>query len=622
MKTGYFDNPGDKVDIPSNPPMKKPVALRKKAAGEIAALWAMYRRVSRERTHPGAWQWLYDNYYTLQAEGKSVLRALRQENALPSLAGRSVPVVFHLVRTFYVGKRTELTNESLEQFLCEAQRNTSLSIAELCFIPTALRCAYLEVCRRACEMDAADEDGEELMAYGISSLRAIADVSFEDILINCSVVEQLLQKDPTGEYPLMDEESKNLYRFKLSRIAAADGDSEAETAKRMLAYAENGLNQRERHIGHSIFLIDDTAQRARARGQRVLTLGVVVPLLLASGFGLFLGSIWATILLFLPLWEIVRPLMEQFALKGVPVTVIPRIALERDLPDNAYTLVTVSLLMPRPEDAPAIERHLENLYITNGGKNVGFMLLADFKEDKSVNNPKDKAMSAAVQGVITRLNARFGGCFYLLVRRRSYNRSSKRFGGWERKRGAITQLVRFIQGQSIPIKLFCGDIDMLHRTRYILALDADTGLLLGSAAQLVGAAIHPLNRPEVSRETGTVTRGYAIFAPRICVSLESAYRTGFSKVMAGCGGITAYGATCPSLYQDLFGAGVFAGKGLIDVRAFYEVMDRRFDEGKILSHDILEGEYLRTAFVSDVELTESFPKNAASFFARMHRWIR
>ncbi len=622
MKTGYSDNPIDRARIPDNPPSKRPVALRKSTAEELKVLWQLYRRVCKEKTRAGAWQWLYENYYTLQAEGRAVVRALRHENPLPSLEGVSVPVVYHLISSSFVAKRSELTGESLERFLCEMQKDAPFSVAELCFVPAALRCAYIKECRRACEMDAADEDAQRLFAYGIGSLRAIGDICFEDILVNCSAVEQVLQQDPSGDYPGMDEESKNLYRFKVSRIAAAQGISEVQAAGNMLAYAQEGENARTRHIGHAIFSEDDSHRPARARGRCALTLMAVVPLVLTIAFGIFLNSIWAGVLLYLPLWEIVRPLIEQFSLRGVPITVIPRIALERDLPSGAYTLVTVSTLMPRPEDATALEKHLENLYITNGGAGVGFMVLADFKEDKAAANPKDKAMLAAAQGVITRLNARFGDCFFLLVRKRSYSKSSKKFGGWERKRGAITQLVRFIAGQSIPLLLFCGNMETLRRTRYILALDADTGLLLGSVSQLVGAAIHPLNRAEVSKETGTVTRGYGVFVPRISVSLESAYKTGFSKVMAGSGGITAYGAACPSLYQDLFGSGVFSGKGLIDVRAFYEVMDQRFDEGIILSHDILEGEYLRTAFVSDVELTESFPKNASAFFARLHRWIR
>ena len=621
MKPEFFENSNNHViQVSRNQPLKRPVLLRKMVVKDLDRLWDMYRRVSKERSRPGAWQWLYDNFYTLQAEGRSVLRVLRQESELPCVDDTSVPMVYRLIDELFVGKGTELSGENLEQFLTRVQQNAPLSVAELCFLPTALRCAFISLCASSCEKQ--EEASEKQFAYGILSIRGISDVSFEELLENQSVVEKILQKDPTGQYAGMDDESKNLYRCKITRIAAQQGVSEKEAAEKVLLLAQGGKGDKERHIGEPIFELDVTPKQSKNRGQCVLILSWLLPLILSAAFGVYLKSVLAAVLLYLPLWEILRPLIELYALRGVPVSYVPRMQLKRDLPEGAYTLVTVSTLLPRPEEAKKLEERLENLYITNGGKNVGFMLLADFKEDKSVDNPKDKAMLSAAQAVIGRLNARFGGCFFMLVRKRSYNKSSKSFGGWERKRGAITQLVRLIHGESIPVKLFCGSMDQLKKARYILALDADTGLLLGTVPQLVGAALHPLNHAEVSDETGTVTKGYGIFSPRICVDLDSAYKTGFSKVMAGSGGITAYSATCGNLYQDLFGQGIFSGKGLIDVKIFHTVMDKRFEEGRILSHDILEGEYMRTAYISDVELTENFPRDASGFFSRLHRWIR
>lgn len=119
-----------------------------------------------------------------------------------------------------------------------------------------------------------------------------------------------------------------------------------------------------------------------------------------------------------------------------------------------------------------------------------------------------------------------------------------------------------------------------------------------------------------------VTNGYGIIAPRIATSLESARKTWFSRIMAGCGGTSAYDSACGELYQDVFGEGIFAGKGIIDVQAFYKLLDHAFDEGKILSHDILESAFLRCAFLSDCEMDDSFPSNLTSWYKRLHRWMR
>ena len=45
-------------------------------------------------------------------------------------------------------------------------------------------------------------------------------------------------------------------------------------------------------------------------------------------------------------------------------------------------------------------------------------------------------------------------------------------------------------------------------------------------------------------------------------------------------------------------------------------------EGRVLSHDALEGAYLHGGFLGDVELTDTFPAAPLAWGARAHRWIR
>src|SRR5262249_31519312 len=75
-------------------------------------------------------------------------------------------------------------------------------------------------------------------------------------------------------------------------------------------------------------------------------------------------------------------------------------------------------------------------------------------------------------------------------------------------------------------------------------------------------------------------------------------------------------------YQDLFGEGIFAGKGLIDVDAFLAALDGRVPENALLSHDLFEGLYARTAFVSDVEVVDDYPASVLAHARRQHRWVR
>ena len=83
-----------------------------------------------------------------------------------------------------------------------------------------------------------------------------------------------------------------------------------------------------------------------------------------------------------------------------------------------------------------------------------------------------------------------------------------------------------------------------------------------------------------------------------------------------------YGSAASDVYHDLFDQGTYTGKGIFQVDAFYACLDRRVPEGRVLSHDLLEGSYLRAGLLGEVELTDGFPYQVRSYYARLNRWIR
>src|SRR5262249_21694683 len=90
----------------------------------------------------------------------------------------------------------------------------------------------------------------------------------------------------------------------------------------------------------------------------------------------------------------------------------------------------------------------------------------------------------------------------------------------------------------------------------------------------------------------------------------------------GDSGIDPYTRAVSDVYQDLFDEGSFIGKGIYDVDAFERSLARRFPENRILSHDLLEGCYARSGWLSDVQLYEDHPASYAEDADRRHRWIR
>ncbi len=94
------------------------------------------------------------------------------------------------------------------------------------------------------------------------------------------------------------------------------------------------------------------------------------------------------------------------------------------------------------------------------------------------------------------------------------------------------------------------------------------------------------------------------------------------KLFAGDPGIDPYTRTVSDVYQDIFHEGSFIGKGIYDVDAFERTVSGKFPENRILSHDLLEGSYARSALVSDVQLFEEFPASYGTDARRRHRWMR
>ena len=87
-------------------------------------------------------------------------------------------------------------------------------------------------------------------------------------------------------------------------------------------------------------------------------------------------------------------------------------------------------------------------------------------------------------------------------------------------------------------------------------------------------------------------------------------------------GIDPYTRASSDIYQDLFGEGSYIGKGIYEVDIFQKVLDGKFRENCILSHDLLEGCYVRSGLLSDVQLFEKYPTTYSADMKMRIRWIR
>lgn len=593
------------------------VARLSGVAGEVRAALGLLRRryhaaLAARDGRSVVLEWLCDNFYILEREGHSLLRELRRARPAPALDGQ--PAVWLLCRALVEQERARVTTEALDAALEEVQTARALSSREFELLLPMLRGALILAASRA--TDPADYQ-EDLIAGAVTSLRFLGVLRLDELVEKHSAVEQTLLRDPAGVYPKMEEKSRALYRAEVAALARRMHKSEQETAEALLALAETGAPSD--HIGYYLLKSPPGGRRPR-RGKLWMALTWLCPLALTLLTGALSGWWLVAALLFLPFWEICRPVLDHIFLRVTPAEYMPRLDLTDGIPPEGRTLVVISALLTSTDAVEDFARRLEQFYHSNRTENLAFGLLADFKEKDTPDAPEDKSIRRAAKKAVRALNEKYGGGFYLFLRDRVWCKTQGRYAGWERKRGAMLELAHFIRGGETSIKTYEGDLRFLRKTAFILTLDADTQLLMNTARELVSVMLHPLGRARL--EGGRVVAGHAILAPRMGVDLASYGKTAFSRIMAGKGGISVYDAAVGDIYQDLFDEGIFAGKGLIDLDAFTAVMEGAFPEERILSHDILEGNLLRAGYVSDVELCDGYPSNLPAYLSRLHRWAR
>ncbi len=544
---------------------------------------------------------LSDNYYLLEKEAKSVLNSLKyitcaqaDESGLP----RVYSAMFRLVRdgklpTFdIIGSKTA---------------DYDFSAAEIDASALMLRAALIS---KACE---GVEAKNGTLKNVFASLNSINDIDFDGLFPICSKSEKILADDTA--FSVSDKETKAYLRQLLAQYAK----------KRSISEEDAALELKERAMAENsgICALLEKSDDTKTKGKALIAIEIILPILAATAVCSLISAYYLIIPFIVIFWEITRVFVIDVIGRRFPVRTIPRVTLDGDMPENTETLITVTSLLPSAENMNKVKEHLKQIYLTNRDEKIKVCLLADYKGAKSAVCPEDEADRNAAKEMIDGLNREYPERFMLFLRERVFIKSEGGYSGRERKRGAIEDLVRYINTKAENLfSMQCGAVDSIENTKYVMALDSDTKLSFECVKELAAAAVHPLNQPVINKEKGIVERGYGIFAPKLETTVESAFKTVFSRVTAGTGGVSSYNEKNGEKYQDISGSSIFSGKGLINVSAYYEILCDRFTDERILSHDIVEGEFLRTAYVPSAQAADSFPPNEAAYFARLNRWVR
>ena len=566
----------------------------------------LQRRYEGASHIPASCEWLLDNFYLLQREYPAVRRALRE--AERQRCTRGSLLITALSRALLQAGHGKLTRERCALYLAGFQSVTILQRSELRLFPAALRAALLEAVASSCRKLGASSEPETLteeISALFASLTLLAAMDMDTLLSDADIPGQILAEDPTGSYSKMDRLTKEDYLRRLSELAEEQGLDEQTFARRIVDEAKHT----GRHVG---FLLFSPPGEMRAAVYIASLAGLTLFGCLAAHS--LLGNLPAALLLVVPLWSLVKGFVDFLLLRFLRPSPLPRMDLSAGVPEEGKTICVLSALLGCVD-----LKRLEELRLAcrHEGKALLFGLLADLPGAKAENMPGDAALIAEAEKAVKALNEKYGGGFYLFLRKRSFDGES--YSGFERKRGALTELAKLLCGQESSLTV-TGDSEALRGTRWIISLDADTRVFPGALSKLIGAALHPLNTP-VPGPDGLPVSGHAVIHPRIETELQSAGATDFALIFAGPGGSDPYGGLSTELYMDAFGSGGFAGKGILNVEMLLKCGEK-LPTGRVLSHDALEGAYLRGAYMSDVNLVDAFPSKPLAYFKRLHRWVR
>ena len=622
-------------------------------------------------------EWLLDNFYLVEQTLRQVREAMppgyyRQLPKLETPSTDEWPRVYALAREIIGYYESHLDPDRVARFVEAYQRVRPLTMGEIWALPTMLRIVAIENLTWAVididpealgeRIDVAslgqsqgELDSDTVISNTIRSLRRLAVHDWKAFFERVSLTERLLRQDPSGVYAGMDFETRDLYRGEVERLALATGIDEREVATAALELAgvagEGSVGGRQAHVGYYLVGEGIGALEARIGYQPSVgkafarwwldhptlgylgSVGLTTALVLASMvlYALAAGGAWWQTLLvgvvgLVPSNTIAVYLVNWLATRSVPPRPFPRMDFRDGIPDDCRTMLVVPALLTSRREVDDLLGQMELHFLRNADPNLTFALLADLGDAPEKHMPGDQPLIDRAREGIKSLNRSYGqegrASFYFLYRERAWNPAEDCWMGWERKRGKLVELNRLLMGREHAFSVRVGDFSTLPAIRYVITLDADTVLPRDGARRLIAAMAHPLNQPVFDPQTGDVVAGYTVLQPRVEIGPAQAGRSLFARVFSGDTGIDLYTRAVSDVYQDIFGEGIYAGKGIYDVAAFDRSLDDRVPENHLLSHDLFEGIHGRAGLLTDVILYEDYPSHYLAYTRRLHRWVR
>ena len=276
-----------------------------------------------------------------------------------------------------------------------------------------------------------------------------------------------------------------------------------------------------------------------------------------------LNYILTTMILLIPISEIIIQLVNYVLSKTVKPKIIPKMDFSKNLPKKYSTIIVIPTIIDSKEKVKELFKKLEVYYLANKSENLYFALLGDCTSSKVEVEKEDERIKKTGIEEIERLNKKYSKnsnelpIFHFLYRKRTWSNCEECYLGWERKRGLLCQFNEYlVDGNN---KFIINTINSFYekinesnnriedlrlsgektnknlstKIKYVITLDSDTNPVLGSALELIGAMAHVLNRPVLNKSEDLVIEGHSIMQPRVGINLEASRKSIFTKLYSG-----------------------------------------------------------------------------------------
>ncbi len=482
----------------------------------------------------------------------------------------------------------------------------------------------------------------------ILSYKQIQGLNFREIFEKVNKIDETLKDDYTNEFKKCDYKTKARYRNYIIKLAKKYNLSEVYIAKKAV---ECSIKYKK-HVG--FFLIGKYRYLLKKElGKPYLSSALYYKFIHPIKADLYILSIvfvsclvtilstryfivtnnifinlFSLITVFFFTHEVFSKLLDYILKKLVKPKILPRFDFAKTIDSKYPTYVVMPTIISSIEKLDSMIHKMEITYLANRTENMYYMLLGDcMSSDKEHIDIDDRIVEYANKK-LDELNAKYPSkhiLFNFMYRKRIYSESEGCYMGWERKRGGLAQFNKIVLGKYSKEeinKIAYLSYDDIVSAKYAITIDEDTMLSLNTAKDLVAIISHPLNRPIYSKNKKVIIRGHALIQPAVGLDVELANKSIFSKIFGGFGGVDIYTNAVSDVYQDSFDEAIFCGKGIYDIEVFDTILADEIPENLVLSHDLLEGSFLRAALASDIEIQDGFPSNYIAYMKRNHRWYR